>query len=209
MEQSQAKLRNLDEPKQHINTYLTPLVNDLTVLFSGVRFQNASSLLGYTILRATLACITCDLPAMRKVCGFASFNSVFGCSKCMKRFPTLSFGSKPQYAVYDCTMWKKRDIDAHRQKAIDYKHAQTSTERKRILQECGVKYSETILIPGFDVIRCHVIDPMHCLFLGLASVITSSCSKKKLTISFLLQKYDAYLVKLNLDLHHSLLMNGS
>ena len=157
-----------NEPKNHINTYLTPFVNDMKVLFSGIHFQNPSSLLGYTMLRATLACIVCDLPATRKVCGFANFNSKFGCSKCMKQFPTSSFGAKPDYSGYDWAKWLKRDIDNHRQKAIECKNATTNTERKKILQECGVKYSEIIMIPEFDIIRSHVIDPMHCLFLGLA-----------------------------------------
>ena len=61
-----------NEPKQHVNTFLSPLVQDLQTLFSGITFQNPSAILGYTTLRATLACISCDLPATRKVCGFAN-----------------------------------------------------------------------------------------------------------------------------------------
>ena len=51
---------------------------------------------------------------------------------------------------------------------MDYKCASTNAERKQALQNSGIKYSEMILIPNFNVIRCHVIDPMHCIFLGLA-----------------------------------------
>ena len=71
------------EPKQYINAYLGPLVKEFKVLYDGIHFQNVSSTLGYTNLRATLACIACDMPATRKVCGFANFNGTFGCSKCM------------------------------------------------------------------------------------------------------------------------------
>ena len=160
-----------NEPKQNINAFLTPLVNDFQLLYSGIRFHNVSSLLGYTNLRATLACIACDLPATRKVCGFANFNSTFGCSKCMKQFVTVSFGAKPQYGGYNCDRWNVRDVDMHRQKAFECKQASTKSERQKILHECGVKYSEILLIPHFNIVRCHVIDPMHCLFLGLAKNI--------------------------------------
>ena len=32
----------------------------------------------------------------------------------------------------------------------------------------GVKYSELLLTAYFNIFRCHVIAPMHCVFLGLA-----------------------------------------
>ena len=43
-----------NEPKQHINTFLHPMVRDLQVLYDGVTFQNPCSILGLTSLRATL-----------------------------------------------------------------------------------------------------------------------------------------------------------
>ena len=82
-----------NEPKQHVNTFPLPLVQDLQRLFSGITF-NPSAILGYTTLRASIACIAYDLPATRKVCGFANFN---GYSKCKTRFVTSEFGGKPSY----------------------------------------------------------------------------------------------------------------
>ena len=41
-----------NEPKQHINTFLSPLVQDLQVLFDGITFQNPSAILGYTTLKS-------------------------------------------------------------------------------------------------------------------------------------------------------------
>ena len=99
-----------NEPKQHINTFLSPLVQDLQVLFDGITFQNPSAILGYTTLRAMLLCITCDLPATRKVCGFSNFNGLYGCSKCMKKFVTATFGAKPLYGGFDCDNWIARDM---------------------------------------------------------------------------------------------------
>ena len=81
------------EPKQHINHFLFPLLEDLKKLYQGVIFKNAT-VLGHTMLRAVLTCVSCDLPATRKVCGFSNYNAKFGCSKCMKEFSVSSFGSK-------------------------------------------------------------------------------------------------------------------
>ena len=156
-----------NEPKQHINTFLSPLVQDLQVLFDGITFQNPSAILGYTTLRAMLLCITCDLPATRKVCGFSNFNGLYGCSKCMK-FVTATFGAKPLYGGFDCDNWIARDMCTHKSQALKCREAHTNSERIAIRRECGVKYSELLLIPHFNIIRCHIIDPMHCAFLGLA-----------------------------------------
>ena len=38
---------------------------------------------------------------------------------------------------------------------------------KIIAKEFGIKYSELLLLPQFDIIQYHVIDPMHNVFLGL------------------------------------------
>ena len=73
-----------NQPKEDVNTYLAPLFRELHVLFQGITFQNPSTTLGFSTLRAVMACIACDIPATRKVCGFSSFNATYGCFKCMK-----------------------------------------------------------------------------------------------------------------------------
>jgi hypothetical protein len=156
-----------NEPK-HINPFLSPLVDDLTLLYKGVSFKNNSSLLGLTSIRATLACVICDLPATRKVCGFSNFNATMGCSKCLKKFITPNFGHKPQYGGFDCDHWVRRDINSHKHYASQYQNANTMSDQKKVMQDSGVKYSELLRIPFFDIVRLHVIDPMHNIFLGLA-----------------------------------------
>ena len=99
-----------NEPKDNINTYLAPLVRELRVLFQGITFQNPSTTLGFSTLRAAMACISCDIPATRKVCGFSSFNATYGCFKCMKRFLTPHFGDRTLYGGFNCDNWIPRDI---------------------------------------------------------------------------------------------------
>ena len=99
-----------NQPKDDINTYLAPLVRELHVLFQGITFQNPSTTLGFSTLRAVMACIACDIPATRKVCGFSSFNATYGCFKCMKRFLTPRFGNRTLYGGFNCDNWIPRDI---------------------------------------------------------------------------------------------------
>ena len=63
------------EPGRDINSFLSPLVKDLSKLHKGASFRNHSSFLSFTTMRAMLVCVTCDLPATRKVLGFANFNA--------------------------------------------------------------------------------------------------------------------------------------
>ena len=65
------------------------------------------------VVRAALICVACDIPAARKVCGFVSHNALLGCSKCLKPFPTTSFGEKPDYSGFDKINWTPRSSKLH------------------------------------------------------------------------------------------------
>ena len=73
------------EPKHDINTYLSPLVDELKVFWDGVVMKVASG--ASKTFRSALLCCGCDLPAGRKVCGFLGHGAMLGCSKCLKEFP--------------------------------------------------------------------------------------------------------------------------
>ena len=168
------------EPKRDINTYLGPLVDDLKVLFEGITFKNSNSLFGSTTLRALLTCIGSDLPATRKVCGFLSYNAEKGCSKCLKSFPTESFGEKPDFSSYDCENWELRSHTQHVADALLVKSAKTATARSLKEQSSGVWYSELLNLPHFDVVRFHTVVPMHNIFLGVAKHTVKLWKGKKI-----------------------------
>ena len=169
-----------NEPKNHINTYLSPLVDDMCKLYEGHAFTTQMSMTSKTTVRAIIACITCDLPATRKVCGFSNFNATLGCSKCLKVFPTEEFGKKPDYGDFDCDNWVARDLDLHIKKATESKYANTRSRRDEIAKQHGVKYSELLRLPKFNIIRFHVVDPMHNVFLGLAKHTVKQWKEKEL-----------------------------
>jgi len=76
------------EPKKTINSFLTPLVMELNECW-----QHGFSLISHKntplCVKAALSCITCDIPATRKVCGFLSHNAIFGCNKCLKNLKRI------------------------------------------------------------------------------------------------------------------------
>ena len=42
-----------------------------------------------------------DIPAARNVCEFVGHKARKACTKCMKDFPTNSFGDQPDYTGFD------------------------------------------------------------------------------------------------------------
>ena len=77
------------EPQLHINSFLSPLVDELQQLWQGLPMQLHNGL--HVLVRAALLCVGCDIPAARKVCGFVGHQALKGCSKCLLSFPTARF----------------------------------------------------------------------------------------------------------------------
>ena len=103
-------------PKQHMNSFLDPLVSELVELQIGVPMTVSSSISTSEFpIRCLLLSLACDLPAARKVYGFLSHVAKRGCSKCFKEFP-----GKPgqmDYSGFERSLWPKRTIQEHCQNA--------------------------------------------------------------------------------------------
>ena len=154
-----------DEPKHDINTYLEPLVEELLLFWKGLRLKVAvSSGFQDLVVKCVLLCVACDLPAVRKVCGFLSCNAAFGCSKCMKRFPG-SVGNM-NFSGFDRSNWPHRTNQAHRKSVNELKKCLTKSSQAAKESKIGSRYSVLLDLPYFDPVRMHVIDVMHNMFLG-------------------------------------------
>lgn len=139
-------------------------MKDLQLLWEGVElkvpFLNCSK-----IIRCALMCVSCDLPAGRKLCGFLGHGAHLGCSKCLKKF-TGSVGTM-DYSGFDREKWKKRGVE-HKKFALEINQKNTRAKREREESEKGCHYSALLDLPYFDAPRMLVMDPMHNLFLGSA-----------------------------------------
>ncbi|SMN01766.1 hypothetical protein SPONN_25 [uncultured Candidatus Thioglobus sp.] len=153
------------EPSLQMNAFIEPLVRDLLKLWNGVEMRTPD---GNKTIRAALVCVSCDIPPARKLTGFVGHSALKACSKCLKSFPTLQFGAKPDYGGFNRDLWPKRKLYDHKEQGMKWKHAVTLTERHGIERKFGVRYSELLRLPYFDTIRFSVIDPMHNILLGSA-----------------------------------------
>ena len=161
-----------NEPKLSVNSFLKPLIDDLMELWHGTLIKSGSAF-GVTSVRCMLTSISADIPATRKLCGFMSHSARRGCSKCLKEFECLEFGSKPDYSGFDRSAWPPRCHDSHMHILKQIMQSKSSLEKKELQRAWGVRYSELIRLPYLDLVRFHVVDPMHNLLLGTAKYMMS------------------------------------
>lgn len=149
-----------EPPLTDINHYLSPLIDEFVSLWDpGVRFSRTATSPHGRIARAAIALVACDLPAARKVAGLLSFLSkALMCSRCYC----------PRDSIKDVSLgFPVRDAETLRAQAYLWKNAKTQSQRNKIENDKGVRWSELWRLPYWDPTTQLVVDPMHCLLLGL------------------------------------------
>ena len=154
------------EPKD-LNEFLEPAVDELKALWKGVKIKASLSRFALTF-RAAVLCVSSDVPATRKICGFKGHSAQLGCSRCLKKF-LGGFGEKRDYSGFNRSSWKPRTNEEHRRMAIKITQCKTKARKNLLGQQSGIThYSILLRLDYFDVIRFCTVDPMHNLFLGTA-----------------------------------------
>ena len=149
-----------------INHYLVPIVNELESLWNGITLNRIYEYSRGKDIRAALILVSCDVPAARKICGHVS--ALVSCHKCEKK---ANYENRQHNfaGMDDFDEWFfSRDPNEHRQNARLWRHCNSDASRKRFVKQNGVRWSELLRLPYFDPIRFITVDPMHCLFLGIA-----------------------------------------
>ena len=131
----------------NINTFLAPLIEELK------KFETVGKNIGSDRIYCILSCVANDIPAARKVCGFASHSARLARSKCLKVFPTEKFGNKPDFSGFDIVKWTPRRREEVKATGIQYLQARTKQPKKSILRENGCRYSLLHELKTFDVVR--------------------------------------------------------
>ena len=153
------------EPSKTINSYFTPLILELKEAWSNGFFIEVDGVNLY--VKLAISCVTCDIPATRKVAGFLSHNATLGCNKCLKQF-RVSFGERTDYSGYDRQEWTPHSLQQHLDSLEEVQQEVTKTGHQSKEAEKGVHYSVLIDLPYFDPCKFVAIDSMHNLFLGSA-----------------------------------------
>lgn len=165
------------------------------MLWKGVRLES-SFLNCASVFRATLLCVSCDIPAARKCCGFKSHAGRLGCHKCFKVFPG-DFGEKRDYSGFDRKRWKPRSKSLHNLYARKVKNANSKAQADKLSRDYGTYYSVLIELDYFDAIQFCLIDPMHNLFLGTAKKMFELWVEKGILSSVKLDKVEERLASIN------------
>ena len=71
-------------------------------------------------------------------------------------------------ALSNVTGTRPRTHALHVWYGLKHKNARTEDERKQIESEHGARFSSLFRLPYYNAISSCIIDPMHCLFLGIA-----------------------------------------
>ena len=157
------------EPSR-LTSFLQPLVDELKVLWTGgVLLCSADSPSVPQRHYLALICVTCDMPASRKVSGFLGHNANKGCSKCLKTFQGEV--SKKDFSGFDRENWQPRLIGAHRQCVLEIESCRTPTAKATEESRMGVRYSALLQLEYFDAIRFTTVDSHSQSIFGNCQVL--------------------------------------
>lgn len=168
------------EPKLTMNSFIGPLVNELNSACKGWCIPTKHPVLKSVVVRLCIGCITCDIPATRKLCGFLGHSATLGCNKCLKKFLRVEGGDKRDYSGFNRSEWEFRTKLTHVSNCEEIKGATCKTALENLEAKYGVRYSVLIDLPFFEPIRFPVIDVMHNLLLGTPKHAVKMWIKKQL-----------------------------
>ena len=100
------------EPQININSFLSPLVDELLEFLDGVPLK-VHSFSAPKIIKCAHLCVACDMPASRKFSGFLAHYAKLACTRCLKIFPG-GFGEKRDYSGFDRSQWLSQSNCKHR-----------------------------------------------------------------------------------------------
>ncbi|GBC25642.2 uncharacterized protein LOC110231456 [Rhizophagus irregularis DAOM 181602=DAOM 197198] len=155
-----------NEPSLHqINHYLAPIVDQFQTFWEGVGLDRTSEHLSRRLIKCAVIACCCDIPAARKLCGHYSAN--VSCHRCLKVARNRNFSG-----MDDIDEWfVAKSANSHREMALEWRKCKSNEARKRHAKQYHARWSEMLRLSYFDLIRFLPMDPMHNLFIGIASFI--------------------------------------
>lgn len=150
-----------NEPNtDQLNHLIRPIVDELVVMWNpGLRLERTADMPGGRVVRVAVIPLVCDLPAVRKTSGFASYSAFHFCNFCQLLSTDMNNVDRetwpPAYS------WVE-----HLEYAYAWRDAPNAAVRKTIFDDRGLRWSELLRLPYWDPTRYVLVDAMHNLFLG-------------------------------------------
>ncbi|KAI1278408.1 hypothetical protein HDE_14292 [Halotydeus destructor] len=138
---------------------MVPLVEDLKNLQeNGVQWLRHDNVLITTRFR--VVCVVADAPMRAYLQNMLQYNGIFGCSFCKIEAGTVMkaryFAHSPRSEMLNLLRTNEEAVLLGGQASISGNHCQ-GYRRTSLLSK----------LPGFDLIRSFVVEPMHCINLGI------------------------------------------
>ncbi|SMN01272.1 hypothetical protein SPONN_2357 [uncultured Candidatus Thioglobus sp.] len=120
-------------------------------------------------MRAALLVVASDLPAIRKITQFLGHKADLGCSRCKFRAEREAgtVGASGKMSYFTTNTAESRTHEEVALQANQFLQANNKTDAAKVAKENGVRYTELVRLPYFDLIRMVSIDPMHTVHLGM------------------------------------------
>lgn len=142
-----------------INHLLRPLVNDLLEFWDpGVWYTRTPNHDLGKLVRAALIPLICDLKAARQVMGHGSHSAKKFCSVCDLSWDQRNTIDEANRVPVPMKMFRKY--------ALEWKMAQSQSERDKVFKRRGVRWSVLLDLPYWDPPRFTIVDSMHTVLLG-------------------------------------------
>ncbi|KZT31886.1 hypothetical protein SISSUDRAFT_1072597 [Sistotremastrum suecicum HHB10207 ss-3] len=143
-----------------INHLLAPLVDDLLQLWDpGVWYSSTPQNPDGCLVKAASVPLVCDLPAARRVGGFAGHSATCFCAYCALQ--------KSDINELDMGRWPQRDPSTHRRLAQKWLDAPNASQQDALNTKNGIRWSELLRLPYWVPSEMCVIDTMHGVLLRL------------------------------------------
>ena len=184
---------NLTKEPSTLEYLLRPLIEELKIFYEdGIHLPKTDRL-----IRCVLICVTCDLPAIRKVGGFLSHSTKFGCSWCK-----LDFGGGQGKNIgrgWIKGNWPRRSQHQH---WVHVKRIKAAEQKKMagLEKDYGVRYTPLLDLEYYHPIKFCAIDAMNNLFLGIAKTFMKLLRKRGMLDEDDMASIDVHLAKFKLGL---------
>ena len=103
---------DMETMPKSINPFLKPLVDEMQVLWKGIRLHSCLSHIPL-VFRGAILLAASDFPAAWKLCGFKGHSVERACPKCFKSFPA-SVKTGRDFSGFDREHWPRRYNHLHR-----------------------------------------------------------------------------------------------
>ncbi|EJD38076.1 hypothetical protein AURDEDRAFT_172838 [Auricularia subglabra TFB-10046 SS5] len=146
---------------EEIQRHLEAIVDCLLMLYTDGILVYSKRFPEGRCIRFILLAVVCDHPALCRICGFADHSSLsFPCTKCTVPGKVIT---TPDGVL---KVWPARSGAEHKRLAWEWKNL-SPPEREIHWKKHGVRWFELARLPYFDPVRMAIVDPMHCMLLGI------------------------------------------